>query len=307
MSRRRLEGCDYVEISTRNDALFFDTSAVLVQSPGRKLTILSFRGTQPQNAINWLTGVSARAEYFPAGGKVHGGFQRGLRSTWPVLQELLLAALNARPICDALAHSREKYLSPCGAAKPEAPVSMVPAPITDAIPEEKELLPSLYITGHSLGGALAVLAAALLYAQADAGVFGRDRRQVRSWIRGVYTYGQPMVGDAAFASMNGDLGKKLFRHVYRRDIVPRLPPRIMGDFMHFGQQYDSSEASWMPGTRPARQAISLGLSNLVGVLSWFTQDVVPLQWVRLPFSWGDHSPLNYMRTSLEAAPGEEFD
>ncbi|KYF95575.1 hypothetical protein BE17_22100 [Sorangium cellulosum] len=308
MSRRGLEGCDCVELVTANDALFFDTSAILVQSPGRKLTILSFGGTQPRNAINWLTDVSAGMEPFTSGGNVHGGFHRALRSSWPLLQELLKAALDSRSICHQLALSQQKFLATCEVPRPGETAHAATDTAAGAIPEEKNLPPALYITGHSLGGALAALAAALIYAQADAQFFERERRTVRSWLRGVYTYGQPMVGDKMFARiMEEDLGKKVFRHVYDKDIVPRMPPYAMGRFEHFGQHYESSDAGWLKRDRAMRQVITLGLSNLVGALAWFTQDVVPLSWVRVPFSWGDHSPRNYIRTSIEALPGEEYD
>ncbi|XXY46146.1 lipase family protein [Sorangium sp. So ce269] len=310
MSRRGLEGCDCVEIVTANDALFFDTSAVLVQSPGRKLTVLSFRGTQPTNAINWLTDVSAAAEHFTSGGRVHGGFHRALRSSWPLLRELLKAALDGRSICSQLVSSQRKFLARCDVprARPDEDEDGDTATTPEAIPGEKEQRPALYITGHSLGGALATLAASLVYAEADAQFFGGDRDAVGSWLRAVYTYGQPMVGDKMFARMmQKDLGHKVFRHVYDKDIVPRMPPRAMGEFEHFGQHYESSDVGWIKRERAARQLITVGLSNLVGVLAWFTQDVVPLSSARFPFSWGDHSPRNYMRTSMEALPGAELD
>lgn len=72
---------------------------------------------------------------------------------------------------------------------------------------------SLWFTGHSLGGALAVLAVARL--RLGEGVP----------VDGLYTYGQPRVGDAAFcASLAEDFGERWFRYVHHRDIVPHVPP-----------------------------------------------------------------------------------
>jgi hypothetical protein len=198
-------------------------------------------------------------------------------------------------------------MASCGALAPEergAGASGPPQPTP--IPGEAELGPALYITGHSLGGALATVAAAMLFAYADAGRITRPGFDVKSWLRGVYTFGQPMVGDATFTRLNEALGKKTFRHVYRRDVVARLPSRTMGPFVHMGQQLDSSDEGWVVGTRPLRQALTLGLSSVIGVAAWLTQEVFPLR-TRLPFSWGDHSPLNYIRTSMEALPGSELD
>jgi hypothetical protein len=88
-----------------------------------------------------------------------------------------------------------------------------------------ELGGALYITGHSLGGAIAVLAARRLL---DAEVPGPS-------LRGVYTFGQPMVGNARFAASCDAM--PLYRHVYGRDLVPHLPPTGIGagEYVHFGE------------------------------------------------------------------------
>jgi len=69
----------------------------------------------------------------------------------------------------------------------------------------------LHVTGHSLGGALALLAALELKRQ------GFNVAQV-------YTFGQPRVGNAAFKRLyEKALGDRTFRVVYEEDIVPRVP------------------------------------------------------------------------------------
>jgi hypothetical protein len=81
----------------------------------------------------------------------------------------------------------------------------------------------LWVTGHSLGGALAKLWA--LWAAGR----GHD-------VAGVYTFGQPRVGDAAFASFyNSVLGARSFRVVHAEDIVPRVP-WMLARYRHAGHE-----------------------------------------------------------------------
>lgn len=77
---------------------------------------------------------------------------------------------------------------------------------------------SAWLTGHSLGGAMAVLAAARLVA---------DHPEIS--VHGVVTFGQPRVGDADFArAYNAVLGDRTIRCISNRDIVARVPQRIAG-------------------------------------------------------------------------------
>ena len=74
----------------------------------------------------------------------------------------------------------------------------------------------LWITGHSLGGALATLATAAYTFAA------------REPVNGLYTFGQPRVGDLAFCTQSEThFGDIMFRFVNDEDIVTRVPPRIV--------------------------------------------------------------------------------
>lgn len=73
----------------------------------------------------------------------------------------------------------------------------------------------LFITGHSLGGALAVLAASMLPEAV------------------VYTFGAPKTGDAAFARSLEHT--RIYRVENDHDIVPSMPPfSIHSNFRHVG-------------------------------------------------------------------------
>lgn len=91
----------------------------------------------------------------------------------------------------------------------DAGVDTVWAALSEAVAGEGET----WLTGHSLGGALATVAALRLL---RAGVA----------VAGICTYGSPRTGDAAFAaSLRAEgMGERLLRLVYGSDIVPTLPP-----------------------------------------------------------------------------------
>lgn len=79
----------------------------------------------------------------------------------------------------------------------------------------------VWITGHSLGGALATMAAARL--------IGEGVLRPEQVVGGVYTFGQPRVGDKVFAEayeQANALGARHFRVVHDNDVVTRLPPDI---------------------------------------------------------------------------------
>ena len=83
----------------------------------------------------------------------------------------------------------------------------------------------IYLTGHSLGGALAVLAAMRFVVQND----------IADAIGGIYTYGQPRAGNAEFAgSVNKTFSDCYFQFANNLDIVPHVPPATLTDYRHAG-------------------------------------------------------------------------
>jgi V8-like Glu-specific endopeptidase len=80
---------------------------------------------------------------------------------------------------------------------------------------------SLLLTGHSLGGALATIAAAEWHQRFD--------------VRWIMTYGQPAVGRSNFAQFMQGYAAKFFRFVNDDDVVPRVPPtyRHVGRLIRF--------------------------------------------------------------------------
>lgn len=167
-------------------------------------------------------------------------------------------------------------------------------------PALRDGLEELYITGHSLGGAMAVVAAARIFD----GDGGDPYEGWRAAIRGIYTYGQPIVGDVGFkARFEPRFGKLLFRHVYSHDVVPSLPPTAVdATFVHFGEKRAAATPAdaWKPDATD-RRADMHALASILG--SFITRRIDALNGIELPFSMDDHSPRGYIDISRNSIPG----
>ncbi|GAB6111454.1 lipase family protein [Desulfomicrobium salsuginis] len=96
----------------------------------------------------------------------------------------------------------------------------------------------IFVTGHSLGGAMATLLTCAIY------VRFKDNPVT------LYTYASPRVGDIEFARHWNHLVPHL-RHVYRNDIIPAVPPASLG-YHHFGHlqqmtlaKFESKTSLWI--------------------------------------------------------------
>ena len=123
-------------VSQTVDAMFVCSTAYLAQSRCGRVVVLGYRGTEPQNLGNWLGDadvgsessiLSVREGVHPP--RVHAGFYLNVRATWWGVMEELTRALHGRSLLD--------------------PTRTVEGP-----------LQSLYVTGHSLGGALVIITSA---------------------------------------------------------------------------------------------------------------------------------------------------
>jgi len=121
----------------------------------------------------------------------------------------------------------------------------------------------LFIAGHSLGGAIAVLAA---------------QRALEQQIEpvAVYTFGMARVGGSTFASgyNNGNLGPKTYRLVHGLDVVPRVPPKV--GFFHVGRMLhcdSGTKFSAGPLSEVGNNEPSLGTGVLVGIATGLQQAI----------------------------------
>jgi triacylglycerol lipase len=207
----------YDAFSTCAPGQHCDTQGFIAQSPTALL--VAFRGTEPHERADWLTDIQVSHESCNGIGRVHRGFHDALRSVWQ----------------DALQNGN----------------ALLPARIKAAAASGR----AIWITGHSLGGALAVLCAA--EAQISLGCH----------VQGVYTFGQPRVGDEQFAkTVDQKLGGRVFRFIAHRDIVPRVPLFSMS-FRHHGCEiyFDALNARFertdcIESVTDAIRLVSLGLT-----------------------------------------------
>lgn len=165
----------------------------------------------------------------------------------------------------------------------------------------------LFFTGHSLGGALAVIAAE------------RMLRERGIMAGGVYTFGSPRVGGAEFADSYAasELGQRTFRLVHGLDIIPAVPPAALG-FHHVGRMLSCArgacftadgafstagcnEPLFVPtlanGYRQRLRDLAMRShlpSGRGGLLGWYQTFVLPPTIV-------DHLPERY-RNACESAP-----
>lgn len=99
----------------------------------------------------------------------------------------------------------------------------------------------IFVTGHSLGAALAGLAV---------GASATEKVPIAA----LYTYGMPRIGNSHFAEkFAANYGKRTFRVVNNNDAVTRVPPRSLG-YKHVGEiKYLDAKGGLIGGKAPWRQ------------------------------------------------------
>ena len=174
---------------------------------GPEYVVIAFRGTDPKDWKNWMTDLQATAARFDwlfqgaaEVGEVHAGFGHALFDAWAKIE----SALNK--------------------VMPKVPAGSDPAQVANATER------TLWLTGHSLGAALAVLAGAAFSMWTD---------QAKRQVNGIYTFGQPRIGLYRFCgNYDHQLHTRTFRFVNKKDLVPRIPFRgwdyaDVGQMIHF--------------------------------------------------------------------------
>jgi triacylglycerol lipase len=122
----------------------------------------------------------------------------------------------------------DAHLQATGAAEGYAVAAEIVWPRLKALLEKcVPPIGKVIVTGHSLGGALAVLIANRISTELPA--------ELHADVEAVYTFGMPRPGNQSFADQyNQKLGSRTYRLVHGDDIVPTVAPSKLG-FRHLGR------------------------------------------------------------------------
>jgi triacylglycerol lipase len=183
----------------------------------------------------------------------------------------------------------------------QAAVTTVWPAIKTAIKNRAASEQPVFFTGHSLGGALAIIAAELALSDPELQVPATA----------VYTFGSPRVGGQTFFDSYKPLGGVTFRLVHGSDVVPTVPPSLPVDFRHVGEAIQCSSGDLFDANTPTfppeknkpdfiESAIQNGLSDIraFAAVRFFRRiGPRPLDWLTglLPGMVRDHVPANYFR------------
>lgn len=139
----------------------------------------------------------------------------------------------------------------------KAALEAVSADMAAALRSFRDKNQPVFVTGHSLGAALAGLAV------------GASRTEGVE-IAGLYTFGMPRIGNKHFAAkFQQAFGKQTFRLVNNNDIVTRVPPRRFG-YEHVGVvKYFDSHGELLSGQKPWKAFLSRLKGQLEGRLGDF--------------------------------------
>ncbi len=302
LARMGLQDNHCLQVDMSVDAMFIRSTAFLIQSSDGSVVILAYRGTEPTNLVNWLTDADVHPDKIafpfprdvntadpaksslpphpeavpPKSYAVHAGFYRNVRATRFAVIAALERALNRRSVLDD---------------DSESPMPPMEKPMT-----------TLYLTGHSLGGGMAALMAVML------SVEPQYRKLFAPIFKGACTYGAPMVGSPEFANAcaaSTFLDRNVVRYVYRKDLVPHLPPRESDDFQHFGREYRYDRAWKDTSDEPITQMGDL-LGLIEAPLGFVASKFRLLRGIPFRFSLNDHGPQHYISAITPKDKPNEF-
>ncbi|KAK9802647.1 hypothetical protein WJX73_010907 [Symbiochloris irregularis] len=173
-----------------------------------RAVVVAFRGADPYLQMDRRSDIPCGMVHAPGVGRVMGAFLRTLEQPFTSCQNGKRAEHAEHSIAGDLIRQLRK------------------------VAEQRQI----YLTGHSLGAALAVLFGQLLCAR---------QPELARQVAGVITFAGPRVGDSEFVDlMSHRLPNRIFRYEHASDIVPRLPQA--SGYMHGGRLRYITSFRW-PG------------------------------------------------------------
>lgn len=174
------------------------TQAIIFQDTryNPNLIVVAFRGTNPFDPVAWQTDVDLSWFELEGVGKMHSGFMKAL-------------GLQKEKGCPKEIEQ--------GNDQRQFAYYAIRQRLRDMLQKNENA--KFILTGHSMGGALAILFVSVLAIHEEAWLLEK--------LEGVYTFGQPRVGNKQLGEyMKDKLSKydvRYRRYVYCNDLVPRIP------------------------------------------------------------------------------------
>lgn len=201
--------------------------------------VISFRGTDSHSYYNWVenmrtwrTDLSLSYRGMPSQALVHGGFFYSYNASY-------LAGNVSEAVSNIIA-KRGSHPRGAGGGSGRGwdQHSLSSREGTNDDVNRRQNMPTIFVSGHSLGGALATFCALEMKL-----VLGME--DVR-----VVTFGSPRVGNSVFADWYRETIPQNFRFTHNRDMIPSLPPTYMG-FSHIAQEV------WLVDVVPSRTLVGV--------------------------------------------------
>ena len=199
--------------------------------------VISFRGTDSHSYYNWVenmrtwrTDLSLSYEDMPAQALVHGGFFYSYNASF--------LAGNVSEAVSSIIERRASHPRGGGGGSGRGWDQGTLMATNEGDINRRGNMPTVFVSGHSLGGALATFCA--LEMKLILGI-----EDVR-----VVTFGSPRVGNSIFADWYKKKIPQNFRFTHNRDMIPSLPPAYMG-FSHIAQEI------WLVDVVPSRTLVGV--------------------------------------------------
>lgn len=258
--------CNQWKMGTSDDLFFsFNQTQAYIMTDDKNI-VLSFRGTELINPKDWavdfqlkFSAMQTRAMDGADVAEVADG-----ASSKPLAHHGFLDALG---LLDSPKHNVGPYDKLCGV-------------LNDLKAEHNK---KIWITGHSLGAALASIFVAQLVL---------DNNELLGSLGGLYTFGQPRCGDEEYCKLFTELIEHglVYRVVNKKDLVTRLPMEVL-KYDHHGCKVAVTDARLVMKhkedkieVKPQKKVVlpkNSGLKKLVFAL--------------VPDSIEDHYPSEYVR------------